>query len=53
MAQEKDCGPRHCVAATSVRVVALGGPIVVVASSPADRIVDVWRLVSIAEAVRN
>ena len=41
------------VATTSVRVVASGGPIVVVALSPADRIVVVWRLTSITEAVVN
>ena len=41
------------VATTSVRVVASGGPIVVVASSPTDRIVVVWRLASIVEAVVN
>ena len=34
-----------------VRVVASGGPIVIVALSPADRIVVVWRLAPIAEAV--
>ena len=39
------------VATTSVRVVALGGPIVVVASSPADHIVVILRLASVAEAV--
>ena len=39
------------VAAASVRVVASGGPIVIMASSPADRIVVVWRLAPIAEAV--
>ena len=41
------------VAAASVRVVASGRSIVVVASSPADCIVVVWRLASIAEAVMN
>ena len=39
------------VAAALVRVVASGGPIVVVASSPADHIVVILRLASVAEAV--
>ena len=39
------------IAITSVRVVASGGPIIVVASSPADRIVVLLRLASVAEAV--
>ena len=39
------------VAAASVRVVASGEPIVVVASSPADRIVVAWRLTPITEAI--
>ena len=41
------------VAAASVRVVASSGPIIIMASSPADHIVVVWRLASIAEAVVN
>ena len=39
------------VAATSVRVVASGEPIVVVAPSPADHIVVILRLALVAEAV--
>ena len=39
------------VAGTSVRVVASGGPIIVMASSPADLIVVILRLASVAEAV--
>ena len=39
------------VATALVRVVASGGPIIVVALSPADHIVVTLRLVSIAEAV--
>ena len=41
------------VATASVWVVASGGPIVVVASPPADHIMVVLRLASIAEAVVN
>ena len=41
------------VAAASVRVVASSGPIVVVASSPANHIMVVLRLMSIAEAIVN
>jgi len=39
------------VATASVRVVVLGGPIVVVAPSPADHIMVTLRLTSVAEAV--
>ena len=39
------------VATASVRVVASGGPLVVVAPSPADHIVVLLRLASVAEAV--
>ena len=39
------------VAAASVRVVASGRPIVVVASSPADHFVVILRLALVAEAV--
>ena len=39
------------VAATSVRVVASGEPIIVVAPSPADHIMVVLHLASVAEAV--
>ena len=39
------------VVTTSVRVVALGGPLVVVAPSPADHIVVALRLATVAEAV--
>ena len=39
------------VAATSVRVVASGEPIVVVAPSPTDHIMVVLRLASVAEVV--
>ena len=39
------------IATTSVRVVASGGPIIIVASSPADHIVVALRLVLVAEAV--
>ena len=39
------------VAAASIRVVASGRPIVVVAASPADHIVVILRLASVAEAV--
>ena len=39
------------VATASVRVVALGRPIVVVAPSPADHVVVALRLASVAEAV--
>ena len=38
-------------AATSVWVVALGGPIIIVAPSPADHIVVALRLTSVAEVV--
>ena len=41
------------VAAASVRVVASGGPIVVVASLPTDHIVVILRLASVAEAVMH
>ena len=41
------------VATTSVWVVALGGPIVVVAPSPADHIMIALRLVSIVEAIMH
>ena len=41
------------VAAASVRVVASGGPIVVVASSPADHIMVILRLASVIEAVMH
>ena len=51
MAQEKGCGPPTVVATASVRVVASGWPIIVVAPSPADHIVVALRLASIAEAV--
>ena len=39
------------VAATSVRMVALGGPLIVVAPSPADHLVVALRLALVAEAV--
>ena len=39
------------VAATSMRMVASGGPLIVVALSPADHIVVALRLTSVAEAV--
>ena len=39
------------VAAALVRVVASGGPIIVVAPSPADHIVVALRLTSVAEAI--
>ena len=39
------------VAAALVRVVASGRPIIVVASSPADHIMVILRLTSVAEAV--
>ena len=39
------------VATASMRVVALGGPLVIVAPSPADHIMVALRLVSVAEAV--
>ena len=39
------------VEAALVRVVASGGPIVIVASSPADHIMVILRLASVAEAV--
>ena len=39
------------VATTSVQVVASGGPIIVVAPSPADHIVVALRLASVAKAV--
>ena len=39
------------IVAASVRVVASGGPIIVVAPSPADHIVVALRLASVAEAV--
>ena len=39
------------VAATSVHMVASGGPIVVVAPSPADHIMVALRLASVAEAI--
>ena len=41
------------VAATSVRMVASGRPLIVVASSPADHIVVVLRLASVAKAVMH
>ena len=39
------------IATALVRVVASGGPIIIVASSPADHIVVILRLASVAEAV--
>jgi len=41
------------IATASVRVVTSSGPIVVVASSPADHIVVALRLASVAEAVMH
>ena len=41
------------VAATSVRMVALGGPLIVVASSPVDLLVVTLHLASVAEAVEQ
>ena len=41
------------VAATSVWVVSLGEPVVVVAPSPADHVVVLLRLASVAEAVMD
>ena len=41
------------VAAASVWVVASGGPIVIMASSPADHIVVILRLASVAKAVMH